>query len=49
MDTNMFLQKNKVDWTYNRYLIGYDERETEFISIKPNPPLNTGKYVRNRY
>jgi len=31
--------KNKVEWTYNRYLIGFDEKEVEFISKKVNPPL----------
>ena len=26
-------------------MIGFDKKETEFISIKPNPPSNSGKYI----
>ena len=34
LDTNNFLKKNKVEYTYNRYLIGLDEKEVEYLSIK---------------
>ena len=26
-------------------MIGFDEKETEFLSIKPNTPLNSGKSI----
>ena len=29
-------------------MIGFDEKETEFLSIKPNPPLNSGKTIYKR-
>ena len=34
---NVFLQKNYVENTYNRYFAGMDKRNYEFISVKPNP------------
>jgi hypothetical protein len=53
MDCNIFLQKNKVEYTYNRYLIGFDTKEVEYLTVDVKTPLlsdpwlDIGNYSRD--
>jgi hypothetical protein len=46
-DSNNFLKKNLVEKTYNRYMVGLDHTEGEFLSLVVNPPFLTEKTIMN--
>ena len=46
-DNNNFLKKNLVENTYNRYLVGLDSKDHEFISVFVNPPAIIDKNIFN--
>ena len=45
-DTLAFLKKNYASNTYNRYLVGMDSKDHEFLTVSVNPPtLSESTYL----